>query len=293
MATGQGGHTVKWFLLIFFLLPACESSTYKKETIKESVRDLAKREYKLDVEVKEAGKTLGVRYPVHGLFNELISEEQTIWKKIDDLMQTLSRVALSVDVPPEFLVLEVVDLANPANKIVFTQYVTDIKKIYAEALSRNQYFDRLAIEFEVNGRRTPFDQEQLDLVSLMMMAVEAEASQPAKNVSFDLSDIKMTDFLPKVAASLTRRFFRENKKVRSTITLNSASGRFDRADFKMMLDLTSSPGERISLPDLQTAVLPLVAEEIDRLFKSYRFTGFSKIVIMDKNTGAVTIAGRK
>lgn len=288
---------MKWVLALLLVLPACKT-TYKSETIKESVKMVAKRDYKLDVEVKEAGKTLGVRYAVKDLFSELIAEDQLIWKKMDNLIQTLSRVSMSVDVPPDFIVLEVVDESNPANKIIFTQCVVDIKKIYAEMLSHNQYFDRMAIEFEINGRRTPFDPEQTDLVSLMMMAVEAQAAPTPAMTGFQLSEIKMTDFLAKVAASRTRRLFRENKSAKKAAILRTATAKFDpkpegAATFKLFLELVSLPGENISLDELQTTVLPAVADEISGLFHSYQFTGFSKIVVMDKNSGAMTIAGRK
>jgi len=278
------------------LFPGCES-TYKKETIKESVKLVAKRDYSLDVDVRENGKTLGVRYSIPGLFNELIAEDQTIWKKMDSLMQTLSRVALSVDVPPTFLVLEVADLNNPSNKVVFTQCVTDVKKIYADALSRNQYFDRLAIEFEINGRRTPFDPDQTDLVSLMMMAVEADAAPATNNKEFEVADVQMTDFLPKVASSMARRFFRENKKARKEAVLRSVAGSFEsntgETNFKLFLDLSAIPGGKLAISNLQTTIFPLVSNEINGLFKSYRFSGFSNIVVMDKNSGAIAITGRK
>ncbi len=287
---------MKWFLAIVLFLPACKS-TYKSETIKESVKMVAQRDYKLDVEVKEAGKTLGVRYAVNDLFGEIIAEDQAIWKKMDNLIQTLSRVSLSVDVPPKFLVLEVADAGNPGNKIIFTQCVLDIRKVYAEALSRNQYFDRIVIEFEINGQRTPFDQEHLDLVSLMMMAVEAQSAPPAKKTEFELADIRMTDFLAKVAASRTRRLFRENKKAKNLALLRNANARFEQdsdgeSNFNMMLELASIPGEKLSEGELRKDVLPLVTDEIRRVFQSYHFTGFSQIIVLDTNSGAMTVAPR-
>jgi hypothetical protein len=292
----KAGGTMKWFVVFALLLPSCQRS-YKHDEVLKIVKSVASSYYGLDVDVKQVGKTLGVRYTVKGLFSELVSEDQKIWKKMDSLIRTLSRVSLSADVPPDFVVLEVVDEENSSNKIVFTQCVLDIRKINAGVISHNQYFDRMAIEFVVNGHRTPFDPEQADLVSLMMMAVEAQAAEPAPSNAFEVSDIVLTDFLSKVAASRTRRLFRENKQAKKTAVLRNATARFDvrqvgGTSFKILLDLASLPGEKIPVADLESVVLPAVAEEINGLFESYKFTGFNKIVVMDKTSGAVSIAGR-
>src|SRR5690349_19964214 len=69
---------VSWSL--GFLLSGCEKATYKHETIKQSVAELAKKEYGLDVTVKESGRTLGVQFEVKNLLSELVAEDQQIWK---------------------------------------------------------------------------------------------------------------------------------------------------------------------------------------------------------------------
>jgi hypothetical protein len=91
--------------------------------------------------------------------------------------------------------------------------------------------------------------------------------------------------------------FRENKQAKKTAVLRNATARFDvrqvgGTSFKILLDLASLPGEKIPVADLESVVLPAVAEEINGLFESYKFTGFNKIVVMDKTSGAVSIAGR-
>jgi hypothetical protein len=108
----------------------------------------------------------------------------------------------------------------------------------------------------------------------------------------------MTDFLPKVASGVTRRLFRENKNIKDTYSLRDTSGRFDlrrngETNFKILLDVASKPGLRLSAMDVQSRVLPLVADELNQMFKSYRFTNFSNIIVMDKNSGAMTMIGRK
>src|SRR5258708_4510439 len=99
-AIGDTGKGMKKNILLFFvvlLLPACKP-TYKKETIKESVKTLAKKEYNLDVDVQQAGRTLGVRFTVKNLLADLTSGDDAVFKNMNGLFTVLARVAVPVDV---------------------------------------------------------------------------------------------------------------------------------------------------------------------------------------------------
>lgn len=68
------------FLAILFLLSGCTSSThptYTQEKIESAVREICKKEYRLDVTVKLAGSTLWVYLPVENIFTKSEKPEKT------------------------------------------------------------------------------------------------------------------------------------------------------------------------------------------------------------------------
>ena len=58
-------------LLLLCLLPACGSPSYPKDRVAESLVDLCRREYKLDVKAQMEGTTLGCLATIPGLIEEL------------------------------------------------------------------------------------------------------------------------------------------------------------------------------------------------------------------------------
>ena len=120
--------------LVVLALASCRS-TYRSTVLKESLRDLARRELKVEVEVAEAGRTLGLRFAAPDLAGELGSGNQELDRKINGLFTVLARVALSSDIQPQFIVLDVIDERRPQFHIVFTRDVEDLRRAMAEAIS--------------------------------------------------------------------------------------------------------------------------------------------------------------
>jgi hypothetical protein len=274
-----------------FALPSCKP-TYNHEKFIESVKMLSKKEYGLDVEVKEMGKTLGIRFQVKDLLSELYSGDDAIYKKMNGLFLVLVRVALSSDIPPTFIVLDVMDQSNTRFHIVFTRYVEDVRKSMAEALSYTQNQDRLLEEFVVGEKRVPFDPSEMDLVRLMMMAMDANGDSKGVTHAFVLEDVSFPDFLAKVVANQLRRVLKEKKEVKKELLLRQVSATFDENDdkaakgqFKIHLDLVSQPSVKATPQVMETNILPYVASEVLDLFKSYRFEGFSLVTVIEKNSG--------
>jgi len=279
-------------LALGFMSVAC-GPTYKRETMKESIKELAKKEYKLDVKVLEVGETIGVQFRVNNMLGELVAEDQMLWEQMEDMMLVLSRIMLSADDPPEFMVLDVVDGENTGTHLIFTRYTYDIKKVMGEVLSRNQYFDRLLMEFVIGGRRTVFDPYEMDIVRLMMMAMDSFDKEEAENYQFELEEVVFTDYLAKVAANTTRRTVREKKSMKNGYVLRQVTSQFDGGHFKILLDLVTRPGITLAPRYLDKKVLPIIAEEAVKIFKSYKFEGFSDITVIEKNSGKMFMLMRK
>jgi hypothetical protein len=268
-------------------LAGCES-TYKKDSLQQSVRDLAKKQVGLDVEVAETGRTLGLRFRVPDLAGEITSGDDALYKKMNGLFLVLVRVALSSDVPPRFIVLDIVDDARPIFHLVFTRYVEDIRRSMAEAISYTDSQDRLLQEIVVGSRRVPFDPYEIDLVRLVMMSADA-AADPAPIEPFQLDDVMFEEFIAKVTENKARRIFRERKDTKDDVMLRDVRASFqmmpeEDGRFSILLDLVSTTGPRPSIGLLEK-VLPVIAGEAGQLFKSYRFDGISIIQVIEKNTG--------
>ena len=279
------------------LLSAC-GPTYKRETLKESIQEMARKEYKLDVEVVEVGQTVGIRWPVKNFIGELVAPDQWVLKKIDDLMMVLHRVSLSVDVPPTFVVLDVLDEQNPSIHLVFTRYVHDVKRIMVEDLSRNQYFDRLLIELMVGNKRLNFDPSEMDMIRLMMMGMDFLNQADKKEPEFQMEDVSFPNFLAQVTANSMKRILKEEKEINDNIYLKDVKGSFDSrpkqgTEFEILLDLVTKPSAKLSPQWLELKVLPLVSEEVGKIFRSYKYDGFSKITVLEKNSGKLITVPRQ
>ena len=59
--------------------------------------------------------------------------------------------------------------------------------------------------------------------------------------------------------------------------LRQVNSQFDGSHFKILLDLVTRPGITLGPNYLDKKVLPIVAEEAVKIFKSYKFEGFSDI----------------
>lgn len=282
-------------MTVLLFLTAC-SPTYKKETYQQSIRDLAKKEYKLDVEVAENGKTLGLRYRVPNLINEMTSGDDTIYKQMNGLFMILARVALSADISPDFIVLDISDQENPQFRVVFTRYVEDLKKSFADALSYTDNQDRLLEEFIVGKKRVTFDPQDMDLVRFMMMAMDAPEPKTADDYKFKLEDVKFPEFIAKVMENTLRRVLREDDKVNKEVQLRQVSASFTRtstpSNLHVMLDLVSAPAAKPAPKFIDSVVFPRVMKEVSGVMKSYRFQDFAAITVIEKNSGKIVTTPR-
>jgi hypothetical protein len=155
----------------------------------------------------------------------------------------------------------------------------------AEALSYSQTQDRLLEEFVIGERRVPFDPQEMDLVRLMMMAMDSSTT-PSDFVTppFQLQAVQFKDFVTRVVENTMRRLLREKKEVNKQAVVREVTAQFDpprqdRGQVKVFLDLVSKPSVTPAPLFLEQTVLPLVAEEVADLFKSYRFRDFGGITV--------------
>lgn len=269
-------------------LGACKP-TYKQETIKESVRAMAEKETGLKVEVVEAGRTLGLRFRVPDLAGEISSGNEDLYRKMNSLFTILVRVALSSDVPPHFIILDIIDEERPLFRLMFTRYVDDVRRSMAETISYTDSQDRLIEEIVVGGRRVAFDPYEIDLVRLVMMS--ADAGGAVTLPPFIVEDVRFSAFVAKVTENKARRIVRERTLKQGDVALRDVQAGFAVAgavpgkSFEILLDLVSTTGPRLSAAAVEK-LMPAMAKEAGQLFRSYKME-FSQILVMEKNTGQV------
>jgi len=149
-------------IVVFSLLSAgCGKATYKNENLESSLIKICKDEYKTDVKVKRAGRTIGVYVPVNGLFetNVDLKNQATLedvlsgikftkdaMQKLEDVSLVITRVALSTDAPVDFYILIATDVKGSGIQIVITRYVNDMKRLMLGDLSHGDYSQRLLMD---------------------------------------------------------------------------------------------------------------------------------------------------
>ena len=136
--------------LVLITLPACTPATYSKEKVKESVINLCKDEYDLDVEVRIVGSTLGVYIPIEGLVDTDLKLDPKAGEKIEDVALSIHRVIMSTDKPLKFYILTARDTETIGAEFLLTGYVYDVVRVRLLDISRGEYHKRILRDFKFN-----------------------------------------------------------------------------------------------------------------------------------------------
>ncbi len=159
-----------FFLAVGFLsvLSGCApQSSYPSSRLREALLDICKKEYDIqDLDVKIAGKTVGVYLPLKKLFAADFKEAAVTGKvrnletlfepspealeKVEDVLFSISRVLLSTDRQFDFYVVEATDTEKTGMQLVLTGNVNDIKRVRVWDISRNEYRKRVIHELRLN-----------------------------------------------------------------------------------------------------------------------------------------------
>lgn len=142
------------YLLIIILLASCSSCskkpTYSKEKVIESVKNLCKEEYGLDVDAKIIGSTLGVSIPIEGLVDDSLKLDQSAGDKIEDVALSIHRVTMSTDRPLKFYTLTARDTKNIGAEFTLTGFIYDVVRVRLLDISRGEYHKRILRDFRFN-----------------------------------------------------------------------------------------------------------------------------------------------
>lgn len=145
------------------------SQTYPAEKVKESIQEICRKEYGIEnVQVKIAGRTVGVFLPVKKLFvtdfkeallssggkitesDSFLQPSPEALNQVEDTLFSISRVLLSTDLKLQFYLLQATDVEKTGLSLVLTGFVDDIKRVRLWDISRDEYRKRILHELKLN-----------------------------------------------------------------------------------------------------------------------------------------------
>ena len=150
-----------------FALTGCNQASYPEEKIESAIKEICSKEYKIeDVEVRFAGKTVGVFLPLKKLFamdvrqeilsgqisnlESLFEPEPDAMEQLENVLFTISRVLLSSDKEIDFYVLQATDIESTGLQLVLIGYVPDVLRVRLWDIPRSEYRKRVIHELKFN-----------------------------------------------------------------------------------------------------------------------------------------------
>ena len=243
---------------IVFLSGCGPKYSYPADSVPRSVVDICRDEYQLQVTPRVVGRTLGAFFYVDDILDESGQIPKEIHEKMGKIMQAVSRVSLSSDLPLDFCVVVIRDRKHQ-NELIVTRSVDDTKRANS---------DMIGVEESIN--RTLFGQGKYQV---------SEAGEQ----SFILKEVTLENFLAEQIAQRIRFGFAktdpEEEAAKQQQPFILVDGIFNRGDngagnkFRFsVLSLKAEDPKQTVISALQTAATVL---------GGYKFTGYDGIEILD------------
>ena len=289
-------------LLYFVSLPGC-SPTYPKEKFADSIVRLCKTEYKLDVKAATTGKTVVIYVPLQELWDLTFSLTKRAGEEINDVILSVSRVALSSDAKYEFYVVIAHDIRIPEIQIIIVKSVDDVKRFMLNDISRGEFSKRMLIDKRINPQakkehavKEVFEKMGLDKKWQDSVMNDFFRSQPAAlgdigywNDRFYIKDISLPEFLAEQIASRMRMEFFEDKALSEAIVIKSSKGEYLSGGGKHYFQIQTL-AEPQSLSQLRTdemvnAVFKESLSTAAQVLHGYHFEEYDYIEMIDETSG--------
>lgn len=289
-------------ILILLVSSGCGEITYPKETLSESVKELCKIEYNLDVDVSLIGSTLAIYLPTSDLFDVTLNLSEKAQDKIQDVLLSASRVVLSTDADIQFYCIITQDIKLPEIQLIIIKYTDDVKRAFYRDISRGEYFKRTIIDINENPQAK---KEQAIVNVFNKMELERDVQQkvlddffrspPSSlegigywNGKFYVKNITLGEFLAQQIASRIKLRFRENEPLKK-YTLKSITGKLVTEDsinvFLVGLNAESllfvlDPVKRVAM---EREIFKNAFEVISEVIYGYKFKDFNLTEISEKS----------
>lgn len=286
-----------------FTAAGCSKPTYPKEKFKESIIRLCKSEYKLDVKVATKGKTVVIYLPLPDLIDFTFAITKSASEKINNVILSVTRVAISTDAHYDFYVIIAHDVRIPEIQIVIIKSVDDVKRFLLGSISRDDYSKRMLIDMRLNPQaqkersvREVFEKMGLDPKWQDQVMNDFFRSEPTAlsdigywNSRFYVKDIALGEFLSEQIASRIRIVFREDAKLSDRLVLKlskcSYMVRGSKKYFKAEVLGQPKLLPEHSSPEIANEMLKASFKVASGVIQQYKFDDFDYIELLDQASG--------
>ena len=287
--------------LLATILSGC-TPTYPKEKFAESIVRLCKQEYKLDVKVATAGKTVVIYLPLQELWDLTFSLTKRAGEEINDVILSVSRVSLSTDAKYDFYVVIAHDIRIPEIQIIIVKYVDDVKRFMLNDISRGEFSKRMLIDKRINPQakkehaiKEVFEKMGLDKKWQDAVMNDFFRSQPAAlgdigywNDRFYIKDISLPEYLAEQIASRVRMEFFEDKVLSEAVVIKSTKGDYLSVNGKHYFQIeTLAEPRSLSQAGTDEAVNAVFKESLAvaaQVLHGYRFEDYDYIEMVDETS---------
>ncbi len=267
--------TFTFCIFIFSFLQGCAPTYPTQADMIEGIKRLCRNEYKIDVNAKIAGKTIGVYMPIKGLFNlKDMKLSVEAFEKIDGVMLSVSRVALSGSRDIDFYTVVTADEDVPGAEVVITRYVNDLNRFVHEDISRGEFAKRMVLDVRFNP----------------------QAIIDKWTGEFTVEDIQMPDFICRQTSRRIQDEFAANKDLAGRFKVAECAGKLNNRVFVFNVDISREGlpmSELIHGKAWHEEVLFLCAKTISHVLWAYSFEGFDKVSIANKFDNKVLDIAKK
>ncbi|MDP3791209.1 MAG: hypothetical protein Q8R38_04100 [Candidatus Omnitrophota bacterium] len=279
------------------------SATYPKDKIEESVVRICKQEYKVDVKVEIEGKTMAIYLPLADLMDYSFNLSKSASDKINDVIFTAARVALSTDADIDFYCVIAHDVKMPELQVIIIKGVEDIKRLFANDISRGEYMKRMLIDLRWSPQakkeqviKEIFSKMNLDAKWQDQVMSDFFRSQPAGigdigywNDQFYIKDITLAEFLAEQMANRIRIAFREDKALKDNFILKAAKAAYvikkDKRFFIFEVLAEHTAAQAGSTIEDSDKIFETVLSVAGQVIHGYSFNDYDALEILDQRAG--------
>ena len=290
-------------VIVILALSAGCGPTYPKERLSESIVELCKKEYEVDVKVKVIDKTLAIFIPLPSLLDITLRINKKAQSMIQDVILSTSRVVLSTDANIEFYCVIAQDVRLPEIQVIVIKYVDDVKRAFFSDISRGEYFKRTLFDININPQskkekslKNIFEKYKLDPEFEEKVLEDFFRSTPIALEDFGywqdrfyVKDITLPEFLAEQMASRIRMRFREDKDLSKKFLVKSTKGtytkEFEKTIFLINFDIKLNEILKVmGEAEDKKIIFKNVFNEVADCLYGYKFKDFDLVKIFDKNS---------
>jgi hypothetical protein len=252
--------------VVLLCLPGCGPKfTYPADQVPRSIEDICLKEYQMEVRARVVGKTVGALIYLESLTDEKGQVPKEVHEAMGKILQVVTRVALSTDLPIDFCTVVLRD-RKQGNELVVTRSLDDIRRAHADAIG---------IEESIN--RTLFGQARQD--------------EPlAAGETFELEEMTKEKFLAEQMVQRMRFHF--SKDAKGELSLQNfvlVDGNFEVKDGRREFHFAVIA---LKADDPRQLVLDIF-KVVNGVLKGYQFTGYDVIEIQDYMNRQKLVVGRQ